>query len=197
MQRFFITLGFFFAVGINTVMASPLETVKKYFNNLTTFQADFRQFTINVPGVSEGKFYMNRPQQFLWQYEYPHQQKIVSTGTGAYFYDPDNGQVTQIPVNSGFASIFTKKHVKFNSSDFTVSKQSETDDVLEITLKPTTEADIEELSFILQKNPLHLQQIVSKDAFGDTTIVVFSSVEEAIDIEKELFKFIPPHYENE
>jgi outer membrane lipoprotein carrier protein len=197
LKKILLTITCAIIFNINTALATPLETIEDYFNNLTTFQADFRQFTVNIPGVSEGQFYIQRPKQFLWQYNYPHQQKIVSTGTGAYFFDPDNGQTTQIPVNSGFASIFTQKKISFNSKEFKVTKQSDTPESLEITLSPTEDSDISEISFVLQKKPLHLQQIISKDAFGDTTIVVFSAIEEKVELDKELFKFVLPHYENE
>jgi len=179
------------------VSATPLEKIEQYLNNLTTFQADFRQFTVNTPGFLEGHFYIQRPKQFLWQYTHPHQQKIVSTGTGAYFFDPENGQVTQVPINSGFASIFTQNTINFNEKDFKVHKQIEKKDTLEVVMAPSETTDVTELSFVLKKDPLQLQQIVSKDAFGDTTIVVFSNIKEKITLDTTLFDFIPPHYADE
>ncbi len=198
MKRFLILISIFIIVSSN-VNASPLEKIEAYFNNMTTFEADFRQFTVNIGGVSEGKFYINRPRQFLWQYNYPYKQKIVSTGTGAYFYDEENEQVTQIPVNSGFASIFTKNKVSFNIKGLKVTKQVEKDNILEITLKPN-EDNIQEITFIMLKKPngkIQLNQIASKDNFGDTTIVVFNNIEEGEKLDKELFKFVPPQYADE
>jgi chaperone LolA len=183
-------------VLMGNAYASPLETIENYLNQLTTFKAEFRQFTINAPGVSEGIFYLQRPKQFLWQYEYPHQQKIISTGSGAYFYDPENEQVTQIPINSGFGRIFTQKEIRLQSKHFTVKEERELAETLEVTLKPTEDSTITELTFVVKKDPIQLSQIVSKDAFGDTNIVVFSVVEERVIFNESLFDFVPPHYDD-
>lgn len=196
MKRFFTAFALFMLISIPPAVAGPLKTAEDYFNNLTTFEADFRQFTVNVPGVTEGKFYINRPSQFLWQYVYPDKQKIISTGSSAYFVDEETNQVTQLPRNSGFLKIFTSKNVSFNQKDIHVIQQTESDKDIEITLKPEQE-NITEITFILQKNPTQLQQIVSKDSFGDSTIVVFTNISEGEKLEDELFDFTPPQYEGE
>src|ERR1700677_4740528 len=73
--------------------ASPAAEVEKYLVGLTTWSADFEQ-TIddghgNVLRKAAGRFYLQHPGKFRWDYVKPSDQMIVADGKQIWFYDKD------------------------------------------------------------------------------------------------------------
>lgn len=172
-----------------------LKQVEDYFNSLSTYQAHFVQVTPGLPDIHTGTFYMERPRKFLWQYEGESNHKLVSTGSYLYFYDPDNEQVTQLPLNSGLAGFLTRKNFKLNEEGFTLEQYGIMDGRMEVTLKPEesmlVDLPLEQLTLSFRLDPFQLERMITADALGNRTFTTFSQVQEGHALNKKLFWFEP------
>ena len=73
-----------------------------------TLQGFFLQTTEDNIGTSyqpeTGKFYVKRPNKFIWQYDQEDGQKIVSTGTRIWIEQPDLQQVSHTTIDNAIKS---------------------------------------------------------------------------------------------
>ena len=88
--------------------ASPAAEVEKYLVGLTTWSADFEQ-TIddghgNVLRKAAGRFYLQHPGKFRWDYVKPSDQVIVADGKQIWFYDKDLAQANVRDMDTSLAS---------------------------------------------------------------------------------------------
>jgi outer membrane lipoprotein-sorting protein len=159
---------------------AAVKLVQNYFNTLGTWQADFVQEQTGE-ATQRGVFKLNRPaRQFVWQYEKPLRQKVISTGTATYY--EGNGQTTQLPNNSGLARFFTAKKLNLNDERIRVvaTRQTPFMRVVGLALDSRTigldQAALKsvELTFSTT-SPAVLQQVVAVDALGGTTTLAFSN----------------------
>jgi outer membrane lipoprotein carrier protein len=87
---------------------SPAAEVEKYLIGLTTWSADFEQ-TIddghgNVLRKAAGRFYLQHPGKFRWDYVKPSDQMIVADGKQIWFYDKDLAQANVRDMDTSLAS---------------------------------------------------------------------------------------------
>src|ERR1700721_2946096 len=87
---------------------SPAAEVEKYLFGLTTWSADFEQ-TIddgrgNVLRKAAGRFYLQHPGKFRWDYVKPSEQVILADGKQIWFYDKDLAQANVRDMDSSLAS---------------------------------------------------------------------------------------------
>lgn len=185
-------------------LSATTRQVEDYFNDLSSFQAAFVQTVTGEKTPSKGTFSLKRPGKFLWQYETPTRQKIVSTGSAAYYIDQERNQVTQLPMNAGVARLFNAKtlnlskqglratRVRTNSQlmvvDFAVDKKMATGDNTGLTKLSLTFAR-------LPGNNLRLTQLEGLDTLNVTTRVEFTDIKENVSLSDKLFAFTPGVYD--
>ncbi|RYG61771.1 MAG: outer membrane lipoprotein carrier protein LolA [Alphaproteobacteria bacterium] len=185
-------------------LSGPVRQVEDYFNDLSTYQAAFTQTVTGEATPSKGTFSLKRPGRFLWQYDTPTRQKIVSTGSAAYYIDQERNQTTQLPMNAGVARLFNAKtlnmskqglratRVRTNSQlmvvDFAVDKKIATGDNTGLTKLTLTFAR-------LPGNNLRLTQLEGLDTLGVTTTVAFADIQENVSLPNSLFAYTPGVYE--
>lgn len=77
-------------------MASPATEVDHYLAGLSSWSADFKQTITDGQGKelrsAAGKFYLERPGRFRWDYSEPSEQLILADGKQIWFYDKDLAQ---------------------------------------------------------------------------------------------------------
>jgi outer membrane lipoprotein carrier protein len=77
-------------------MASPATEVDHYLAGLSSWSADFKQTITDGQGKelrsAAGKFYLERPGKFRWDYSEPSEQLILADGKQIWFYDKDLAQ---------------------------------------------------------------------------------------------------------
>ena len=173
--------------------AVTLVDVQDYLNNMTTFEASFEQVS---PGqdYARGHFYMQRPRQFLWKYEEPEMQKLISTGSRLYFHDSKTEQTTQLPLNMGLAALFVKDKIDLSEGDLWVKNTTQGDGWFSAELAMQDEADgyMEgSISLVFKTEPLQLKKIVTADAFGAEIHVLFDHIKEGHVIAANTFDFTP------
>jgi outer membrane lipoprotein carrier protein len=96
------------ATGNTLGHASPATDVEKYLAGLATWSADFTQTIDDGHGKvlrsAAGKFYLERPGKFRWDYVEPSEQLVLADGKQIWFYDKDLEQANVRDMDSTLAS---------------------------------------------------------------------------------------------
>ena len=171
--------------------------LEKFMSKTQTLEANFQQTLRTHKGEilqqTEGKFYLNRPGKFRWDYKTPYEQIIVSDGERIWIYDVDLEQVTVQKQSAGLPSspmALLQDSAKLYQS-FTVSPLDEHDGVYRLKLESKTrESDFTEIVVGVDAKGLRFMQL--HDQFEQVTDIVFSEITTNTDIAKEIFEFIPP-----
>ncbi|MDM8567840.1 outer membrane lipoprotein chaperone LolA, partial [Candidatus Halobeggiatoa sp. HSG11] len=88
----------FISLCLSPQLVFANEILDDFFKQLNTMQGQFEQSLFNEQGnlleISEGKMYVQRPNQFRWEYKKPYEQLIVADGEKIWIYDNDLEQIT-------------------------------------------------------------------------------------------------------
>ncbi len=88
--------------------ASPATDVERYLAGLSSWSADFKQTIADGKGKvlrsAAGKFYLERPGKFRWDYADPSEQVILADGKQIWFYDKDLAQANVRNMDGTLAS---------------------------------------------------------------------------------------------
>ena len=84
---------------------SAAERLDAFLTKTQEGAGTFEQRVVTKEGeeaapAARGSFQFKRPGQFLWRYEEPYRQLIVSNGETLWFYDEDLAQVTTLDFRS-------------------------------------------------------------------------------------------------
>jgi outer membrane lipoprotein carrier protein len=157
------------------------------------FQQTLRTHDGEVLQQTEGKFYLERPGKFRWDYKLPYEQIIVSDGERIWIYDVDLQQVTVQRQDVGLPSspmTLLQDSSKLYES-FNVRSLDEHEGVYRLKLESkTSDSDFVEIVVGLDKNGLRFMQL--HDQFEQVTDIVFSDIETNPKLNKKIFEFIPP-----
>src|SRR5450631_4895791 len=88
--------------------AAPAVEVEKYLAGLSAWSAAFEQTIDDGHGKvlrsAAGKFYLQRPGKFRWDYAQPSEQMILADGKQIWFYDKDLAQANVRDMDTSLAS---------------------------------------------------------------------------------------------
>ena len=203
MKSFFIKLLLILAVvSVNASATDKKKStgevyLEKFLVNTQTLEADFQQTLRTHDGEvlqqTEGKFYLDRPGKFRWNYQSPYEQIIVSDGQRIWIYDVELQQVTVQKQTAGLPA--TPMALLEDSSklyqSFNVFPLDEQNGVYRLKLQSKTkESDFAEIVVGLDAKGLRFMQL--HDQFEQVTDIVFSGISTNIKLSKELFEFVPP-----
>lgn len=171
--------------------------LEKFLSKTQTLEANFQQTLRTHKGEvlqqTEGKFYLNRPGKFRWNYKTPYEQIIVSDGERIWIYDVDLEQVTVQKQSAGLPSspmALLQDSAKLHQS-FSVSPLDEHEGVYRLKLESKTrESDFTEIVVGVDAKGLRFMQL--HDQFEQVTDIVFSEITTNTNIAKEIFEFKPP-----
>jgi outer membrane lipoprotein carrier protein len=100
-----LALGAFGAARAHATAASDVD---KYLTGLSSWSADFTQTIEDGQGKvlrsAAGKFYLQRPGKFRWDYAEPSQQLVLGDGHEIWFYDKDLSQANVRSMDATLAS---------------------------------------------------------------------------------------------
>ncbi len=81
----------------NNSLKIILTQLHKNYDNITTFKADFTQYSffkaVNQVQKFSGTLYLKKPDKMKWDYISPEQQIIMSNGKKMWYYYPADNQV--------------------------------------------------------------------------------------------------------
>ena len=88
--------------------ASPATDIEHYLTGLSSWSADFKQTIADGQGKvlrsAAGRFYLQRPGKFRWDYSEPSEQVILADGKEIWFYDKDLAQANVRDMDATLAS---------------------------------------------------------------------------------------------
>lgn len=170
----------------------------KFLTETTSMSADFvqtlRAKNGDVIKESTGKFYLQRPGRFRWDYVLPYEQQIVSDGTTIWIYDVDLQQVTvQKPDaslnNTPMALVEGRLELK---QAYDVHELDNRDGIYRLKLvNKKGNTDFSAVIVGMDKSGMRFMQL--NDQFEQTTDIVFDSLRINARLKPELFDFKPPH----
>ena len=169
----------------------------RFLSDTKTMTADFEQTLTARSGEvikkSSGKFYLQRPGEFRWDYVQPYEQQIVSDGKRIWIYDVDLQQVTvqkQNTSNNATPMALVDGRIKLKQA-FNVHELDNRNGIYRLVLtskKP--DSDFKDVVVGLDKNGLRFLQL--HDHFDQTTDIVFSALRVNVKLKQSLFNFTPP-----
>jgi len=171
--------------------------LEKFLAKTKTLETDFSQTLRAYDGEilqqTEGKFYLDRPGKFRWNYQSPYEQEIVSNGKRIWIYDVELEQVTVQKTGQGLAATpmalledSTKLHQRFN-----VSALDQKEGIYRLKLSSKTkESDFGEIVVGIDANGLRFMQL--HDQFEQVTDIVFSNSVSNKVFSNSIFEFVPP-----
>jgi len=202
MKSFFKLFLLFVIVSVNAIAEDKKSStgevyLEKFLGDTQTLQANFQQTLRTRDGEvlqqTKGKFYLDRPGKFRWNYQSPYEQIIVSDGERIWIYDVDLKQVTvQKQIAGSPASpmaLLEDSSTLYQSFD--VFPLDEKNGVYRLKLvSKTKESDFAEIVVGLDAKGLLFMQL--HDQFEQVTDIVFSDVSTNTELSNDIFKFIPP-----
>jgi outer membrane lipoprotein carrier protein len=171
--------------------------LENFLANTKSLEAEFQQTLRTHEGEvlqqTSGRFYLNRPGKFRWDYRSPSEQVIVSDGERIWIYDVDLQQVTVQKQSAGLSTTpmaLLENSFKLHQS-FEVTPLDEHDGIYRLKLvSKTKDSDFGEIVVGLDAKGLRFMQL--HDQFEQVTDIVFSDISTNIKLAKSLFEFIPP-----
>lgn len=184
------------AVDADDVPVAP-DQLRAFLAETVTFEAGFSQVLLEADSqhsqVSEGRFYLHRPQRFRWDYLSPAPQLVVADGEHLWLYDPDLEQVTVRQMDDSLSStpaMLLSGDGTLEDS-FRIGAAYHEDDLDWVELAPLSEAaDFAALRVGFEQGRLAALELM--DALGQTTIIRFSDIKVNGPLDDALFRFSPP-----
>jgi len=199
LHRYFLNSIFWSVLVLPvSVLAGEGELLlERFLSQSKTMSADFvqtlRADDNEVLQESKGRFYLNRPGKFRWNYATPYQQEIVSDGEQVWIYDVDLKQVTvqkQSTSTGNTPMALMEGKLKLKQA-YDVSELDHRDGIYRLKLSSKSkDVDFSELIVGVNKQGLQFMQL--KDQFEQTTDIVFVELELNKKLSSELFEFTPP-----
>lgn len=173
------------------------QSLQQRFSGLDSFSAEFTQKLFDADQVmqeeSSGILRVQRPDRFNLEYRQPYYQLYVADGKDLYFYDKDLEQVT-IKAQEGMLentpAMLLSNPAKLDQL-YDVKTQGEEEGLFWYQLTPKQAGgSFERINLAFKGNELRIMEL--HDTFGQTTSLMFKSIQHNPDLNPKLFRFTPP-----
>lgn len=170
--------------------------LRAFLAETVTLEARFSQVLVDSGDraqVSEGRFYLHRPQRFRWDYQVPTPQLVVADGEHLWLYDPDLEQATVRRLDDGLSGTpaMLLSGVGELEDSFELGAAYHEDSLDWVELKPRSGAtDFAGLRVGFDRGRLAAMELM--DALGQWTVIRFSELKLNQPIDAALFQFVPP-----
>ncbi len=193
------------AAGLIVLLASPFAVwadeaehlLSNYINNINTLEANFNQVSIDGQGNlierASGRFFLQRPDKFRWDYQAPYRQVIVTDGETLWVYDEDLEQVMvrKKPFLTEDTPMAVLTDYETIQKYFVVTDLGKVEGYDWIKLIPRKN-DSQYHSFRVAFEQGRLGMLVMSDNLGQITRIDFSRKANNHVIEEGIFRFEPP-----
>lgn len=171
--------------------------LEHFLSDVETLEADFRQELWSADNKllenASGTFALHRPNQFLWDYRQPDEQRIVADGKRLWMYDVGLAQATVSPLDetaAGSPAMLLSGDQAVRDS-FDVEDSYESDGLSWVKLRPKLSGT--DFSSVLigfaDGVPQRLELV---DGLDQTTRIEFSNVVVNHKLDEDLFRFKVP-----
>ena len=177
--------------------ADGVSSLKKFYNETQTVQADFHQVVTDKQGrkIQEvyGEMHMKRPNKFRWDYNKPYEQQIISDGKQVWLYDTELAQVSVRELSKALGSSPAALLAGSDSLDknFRLVNAYRKDGLDWVSTNPKdTDTGFNKISLGFKNDVIQEMDMI--DSFGHLTKILFSKVVHNPVIEPKTFLFQPP-----
>lgn len=195
-----------FLIPAASVLAEKNETVR---DELLTrienryagsdFTAAFEQISklkaLDMNEKASGQAYFSHPGKMKWAYTAPTEHWIITDGTSLWIYRPDRHQVVTGDADkffkSGAGGAFLS-NISLVREKYTIEIKENAKDhaLLEFTPK-VSRPEIASITIDVMKDTFHIKKVVTTNAYGDITELVFSDIKFK-DLDSGMFEFEIP-----
>jgi outer membrane lipoprotein carrier protein len=194
--RALVAAAFAWASGA-ALAASGVAQLRQFVDTARSAQGEFEQTVSSASGrkpqQASGSFVFSRPGKFRWSYDKPYPQLLVSDGDKLWSWDRDLNQVTVKRLGDALGS--TPAAILAGSSapdrDFDLAEAGSRDGLEWVLAKPK-QADNSFQSIRMGFVGGMLKRMELQDNFGQTTLIVFTSLVANARPDPSLFHFVPP-----
>jgi outer membrane lipoprotein-sorting protein len=169
-----------------------IKDVENYLGTLKTISADFLQVS-SVGSVSGGKFYMQRPKKFRWEYDKRNPILIISTGKQLVYYDKKLKELTYLPTDNSLINFLSREPIKL-SGDVKLLSIGEFEGGVRAIITQTKKPEEGKLAMYFSKKPMKLLKLEVIDADKNITSVLFKNLVVGSTLPKDVFVFRNPKY---
>lgn len=186
-------------VFANASHATPKASkqLQDFLRTTKSLTASFKQIQLNKTGMPTqtliGKFYLQRPKKFRWNYQKPYVQQIIAQEEKILFYDKDLAQVTikKIEQSSGSALSLLLNGNTALTENFVLERQEQEANLFWIKLLPKdAQSNFKYLKIGMENGKLKAMEL--NDNFGQLTRIYFSDLKINVAIASNIFEFIMP-----
>ena len=177
--------------------ASGSEQLQQFLSRIRTLDAGFEQSVLNPEHTqalrSQGRFYLERPDKFRWDYSEPDNQQIVADGRQVWLYDPE---LKQVSVQSQESALRGTPALLLISGDalensFEVIDLGQRQNMVWVELIPKDdESQFVRILLAFVKGDLHRMEMADK--FGQVTRFQFHDIHRNPTFESTFFQFVTP-----
>lgn len=165
------------------------------------FSADFHQEStlsaLDISDTAGGKAWFKHPGRMRWEYRFPDRHVIVTDGETLWIHRPEENQVVKGDAvkyfgdgkGAGFLSNFSLISEAF---DIRLADETQTHWRLEMIPKER-HYELSAIYLAVNKETTEIEQVVTENAYGDTTTISFDNLRFTAEMDSSLFEFeIPP-----
>jgi outer membrane lipoprotein carrier protein len=178
------------------VRADSVDLLRDFAQNVKSGRAAFTQTVTSVDGAkkkdSSGQFEFVRPNRFRFSYAKPFEQQIVADGQKVWLYDVDLNQVTVRPMTQALGA-----------TPAALLAGGTLDKEFELKALPASDGfEWVQASPRIKDGPIKLLRVGFKgsvlaaleivDAFGQRSMLRFTSLEQNLKLADDIFRFTPP-----
>jgi outer membrane lipoprotein carrier protein len=181
----------------STAHASGLDQLHAFLDGTKTARGTFHQTVTNAQGrttqKSSGSFAFARPGKFRWSYDKPYDQLIVGDGTDVWVYDKDLNQVMVRKLDAALGSTPAALLAGDNALErsFDIGEGAAANGLQYVDAAPkTSETQFKRIRLGFRDNLPRAMTLT--DAFGQTTELVFDTMERNPAVPPDAFRFTPP-----
>ncbi len=180
------------------VLGNGLLELQSFLKDVKTAQGEFTQEVVDkngklIDGPSSGFFKFSRPGNFIWEYQSPCAQTMVSDGKKLWMWDKDLEQITVRRLKGSLPS--SPASILFGSSeldkDWIVQNTYEKGNVHWVKLLPKSK-DFAFSEVLVGFKDKALAKIQFTGNLGETSKLEFNKVQTGIQFSKKEFVFSPP-----
>ncbi len=200
-------LIFLYIIGASTNaysldLESVVQGLQKRYASVDTVTANFRQ-EYRAPGIRQsesGQLWLKRPGLMRWEYRHPEEKLFVTDGKEAFFYVPQERQVTVQPFTAAdmrrtpLEFLLGGRDIETGFDTFWASEfRAEVEGTVMIRLIPRE--DQTEYSFLvleIDKETYDIQRIIIHELSGNTSDFLFTDQIHNVRLGKKRFEFDIP-----
>ncbi len=181
-----------------------VDKIQKKYEEIEDFHADFTQEAtvkaLNTVQKSDGEVWFKKPGKMRWNYYEPYKDQIVSDGQTLWFYNEEEKQVIESPLNRVSETESTStllsglgKIKDLYRTSFSESREFESDGNYLVDLRPKDEGeDYNKATLAINKDTMMVNTLYLYDPFGNLTKILLRNVEVDKGVSDSLFNFQAP-----